>query len=152
LFVLETHIKQGSKVKKTVNIGTDCGSLVVVNHDQASLARDIQIIRLIEDAQAMFVMHPPEEVEWIKRQEQMIANAKSLETEKPTLGGHKCQHRRVISQDLTAWPTAAIWSSDIPSCPKWVNVTCERQASMPSKKGNEQQSFTPNHQMLHCKI
>jgi len=110
---LETHIKQGSKVKKTVDIGTDCGSLVVVNHDQAALARDIQIIRLIEDAQAMFVMYPPEEVEWIERRQQMIAKAKSLDwrvaeaakAEKPTLGGHKHQHRRVISQDLTAWPS-----------------------------------------------
>ena len=45
---LETHIKPGSKVKRTVDISTDCGSLVVLNDDEEMLLRDINIIRQME--------------------------------------------------------------------------------------------------------
>lgn len=109
---LETHIKQGSKVKKTVDISTDCGSLVVVNSDEEALARDIEIIRLIEKANAMFVFYPEEEVEWVERREQMMLKAKSLDwrmnASKPNAAvakANKRAHRRVFSQNLTEWPS-----------------------------------------------
>lgn len=107
---LETHIEQGSKVKKTVDISTDAGSLVVVNHDQEALARDIEIIRLIEKANAMFVFYPQEEIEWVERRAKMLAKAKSLDwrTPAPGVAAERAKahaHRRVISQDLTQWPS-----------------------------------------------
>jgi len=110
---LETHIKQGSKVKKTVDISTDCGSLVVVNPDKEALERDIQIIRLIEKAGAMFEFYPEEEVEWIERRRQMMQKAKSLDwrmkiNPKPSPAEEQAEeraHRRVFSQNLSEWPS-----------------------------------------------
>lgn len=113
---LETHIKQGSKIKKTVDISTDCGSLVVVNSDKEALARDIQIIRLIEQANAMFTFYSEEEAIWVERREQMLLKAKSLDFRiqqsrlksqqgAPASPKKDPAHRRVFSQDLNQWPT-----------------------------------------------
>jgi len=107
---LETHIKQGSKVKKTVDISTDSGSLVVVNADKEALARDIQIIRLIEEAGAMFTFYSEEEAIWVERREQMLLKAKSLdfriqESRRQQTGGKDRAHRRVFSQNLDQWPS-----------------------------------------------
>lgn len=109
---LETHITDRSKVKKTVDISTDCGSLVVVNSDKEALARDIQIIRLIEQANAMFVFYPEEEVEWVERREMLMRKAKSLDWHlhpnvetKAEIMAERRDHRRVFSQDLSQWPS-----------------------------------------------
>lgn len=114
---LETHIEKGCKVKKTVDISTDCGSLVVVNSNKEALARDIEIIRLIEKANAMFVFYPQEEVEWVERREQMLSKAKSLDWRfggsepvyNPNSPAEKAKqraaHHRVFSQNLSEWPS-----------------------------------------------
>ena len=110
---LETHIKQGSGVKKTIDIATDCGSLVVVNTDKEALARDIQIIRLIEQANAMFTFYSSEEAIWVERREAMLLKAKSLDfriqesRRKASQQAAKkdLTHRRVYSQDLNKWPS-----------------------------------------------
>lgn len=111
---LETHIKHGTRVKKTVDMATDCGSLVVVNTDKNALARDIQIIRLIEQANAMFSFYPEEEAIWVERREQMLQKAKSLDfriqesrrkASQQSSAYKDLAHRRVYSQDLNTWPS-----------------------------------------------
>ena len=103
----------GSRVKKTIDIATDCGSLVVVNTDKEALARDIQIIRLIEQANAMFTFYSSEEAIWVERREAMLLKAKSLDfriqesRRKASQQAAKkdLAHRRVYSQDLNKWPS-----------------------------------------------
>ena len=100
-------------MKKTIDIATDCGSLVVVNTDKEALARDIQIIRLIEQANAMFTFYSSEEAIWVERREAMLLKAKSLDfriqesRRKASQQAAKkdLAHRRVYSQDLNKWPS-----------------------------------------------
>ena len=99
-------------MKKTIDIATDCGSLVVVNTDKEALARDIQIIRLIEQANAMFTFYSSEEAIWVERREAMLLKAKSLDfriqesRRKASQAAKKdLVHRRVYSQDLNKWPS-----------------------------------------------
>ena len=51
---LESNIHRGSHVDKTVDLVTDCGSVVLMNKDRRSLERDIQVIRALEKANALF--------------------------------------------------------------------------------------------------
>jgi biotin carboxylase len=90
---LETHIKPGSKVSKTVDISTDAGSCVVMNTDETILARDIAIIRQMERANALFEF----EDEWDKKRQQLLAKACSLDFHTR----RRPDHRRMISQSST---------------------------------------------------
>ena len=105
---LETHIKPGTKVKRTVDIASDAGSLVVVNTDKKVLARDIAIIRQIEKANAMFEFYPDgeEEDEWFKKRQQLLLKACSLDfggRVAPRLGTPSLLHRRILSQGPSEW-------------------------------------------------
>ena len=57
---LETHIKPGSKVVKTVDLATDIGSVVMMHPDKEVLHRDIALIRQIEKNSVMFEFYPEE--------------------------------------------------------------------------------------------
>lgn len=76
---LETHIKPGVQVKRTVDMLTDAGSLVVLHSDEKVLAEDIAIIRHIEETNAMFEFCTKEEAEWMKKRERMVRKPFSLD-------------------------------------------------------------------------
>jgi len=99
---LETHIKPGSKVSRTVDISTDCGSLVLLNDDEDVLMRDIAIIRQMEKNNGLFQYHIQEEdedMEWIRRRNQLLLKTYSLDfvSRVPT---EKFRHRRMFSHTL----------------------------------------------------
>ena len=81
----QSHIKTGSKVNRTVDMATDCGSVVVLNKDPLALARDISIIRHLESANLMFDFYSDEEAEWLQRRQQFMTKACSLDFEHRTL-------------------------------------------------------------------
>lgn len=101
---LETHIKPGSQVHRTVDISTDCGSLVVLNDDEEVLMRDIAIIRQMEKNNGLFSYHVEEsddDMEWIRRRNQMLVKTYSLDFV-PKVPKEKFMHRRMFSHDLNA--------------------------------------------------
>jgi len=101
---LETHIKPGSKVSRTVDISTDCGSLVVLNDDEEILTRDIAIIRQMEKNNALFSFHieeTDEDMEWIRRRNQMLVKTYSLDFV-PRVPKEQFRHRRLFSHDISA--------------------------------------------------
>ena len=76
---MESHITKGTYVKKTVDIATDSGSLVVVHSDPTILARDIAIIRSIESSNAMFEFEEDDIEYWQTRQKQFLSKPMSLD-------------------------------------------------------------------------
>ena len=66
---LQSHIKCGSKVNRTVDMATDVGSVVFINADPVALARDISIVRHLEDNNFMFEFYSAEEAEWLQKRE-----------------------------------------------------------------------------------
>ena len=51
---LESNIRCGSNVSKTVDLITDAGCVVLMHHDEHVLEQDIQIIRALETSNALF--------------------------------------------------------------------------------------------------
>lgn len=51
---LETGHHMGSQVRKTVDMATEAGTVVVMNTDKRALAFDIEVIRALEKANALF--------------------------------------------------------------------------------------------------
>jgi biotin carboxylase len=90
---LETHIEAGDDVKKTIDISTDAGSLVLMNTDAEVLARDINIVRQMEKSCALFEF----EDEWEDKKRQFLMKATSLDFRPTNAGGHMT-HRRIFSQ------------------------------------------------------
>ena len=90
---MTTHIRPGSKVRPTIDLATDAGSLVVMNEDGKTLVRDIAVIRQLELSNGMFVFEEdeqhsaaePEEdllasdLEWNKKRLQLLLKACSLD-------------------------------------------------------------------------
>lgn len=90
---LETHIKQGSKVSPTVDLATDNGCLVVMNDDAAQLARDIAVIRDLENTKTMFEFYESEEEaqqdrEWANKRSLLLSKPCSLEFVTPDEPSH----------------------------------------------------------------
>jgi hypothetical protein len=51
---LETHIKPGSKVSKTVDLVTDIANIILMHPDKEVLKRDVEFIRKLEKEDAIF--------------------------------------------------------------------------------------------------
>jgi hypothetical protein len=51
---MESHIKPGVKIAKTVDLATDAGSVVLMHRSKTVLERDIALIRQMEASGALF--------------------------------------------------------------------------------------------------
>jgi hypothetical protein len=51
---LETHIKPGSKVSRTVDLVTDIANIILMHQDKDVLKRDVEFIRKLEAEDAIF--------------------------------------------------------------------------------------------------
>jgi len=51
---METHVAPGVKVKPTVDLASDAGTLIVMNDDKEALAQDIALIRQMESTGVLF--------------------------------------------------------------------------------------------------
>jgi len=82
---MTTHICPGSKVRPTIKLATDAGSLVVMHNEPSTLARDIAVIRQLELSNGMFVFEEEDsaeqedmlatDLEWNKKRLQLLLKA-----------------------------------------------------------------------------
>jgi biotin carboxylase len=98
---MECNIKPGSKVKKTVDLATDAGTLVVMNKNKEALDRDISLIRHMETTGVLFHL---EEDDVLPPEEKKEEITKTIPCEKQTFCpvNQTRSHRRLISNETPA--------------------------------------------------
>lgn len=94
--VMETHVKVGAQVSKTVDIATEAGSLVIMNQCPEALDRDLSIIRHLQQSGQLFRLESEEQASTTGR-----PRSGSLGTSPHGLASatSAMRHRRLLSND-----------------------------------------------------
>lgn len=101
---MEAHIKPGSKIKKTVDLATDAGTVVLMHPNEDVLSLDIAVIRKLEASNLLFTFEQDtnEDLEWQERRRMLIAKPCSLDFRALDANAIMArtkvkQHRRILS-------------------------------------------------------
>lgn len=114
---LESHIKQGTKVSKTVDLYSDAGSVVLMHPDEEILKRDISLIRQMETNNVMFEYYPEEKenetVLVAKKKSHRRFSSCSMDSATHTFPAfpNLAQQRRFLSLDWITEPSNEMYAT-----------------------------------------